>query len=171
MTTKQTCWAPNVSLEQTREARRNQKSEMQPWPLSSKLFGRPNNPKQNGSLRFGKEFCNMTLQKMTFRIGFGAAVFNILGGLSYLVILTIMIATKTPMSDPSAPPLVAASVLMLIGPLGLIPLWSAIYLSSTEDKMVFSLISLIFVTLFSAATSINRWVHLTVVREFSGLGY
>ena len=107
----------------------------------------------------------MTPQKMTFRIGLSAAIFNILGGLAYLVVLTIMIATQTPMSDPGAPALVAASVLMLIGPLGLIPLWSAIYLLSAENKRVFSLVSLIFVTLFSAATSINRWVHLTVVRE------
>ena len=107
----------------------------------------------------------MTLQKLTLRIGFGAAVFNILGGIAYLVILTILIVTSTPMSDPGAPPLVAASLLMLIGTLGVIPLWTAIYLSTTEDKRIFSLISLIFVTLFSAATSINRWVHLTVVRE------
>jgi hypothetical protein len=107
----------------------------------------------------------MTLQKMTLRIGFGAAVFNILGGIAYLIILTILISTGTSTSDPGAPPLVVASALMLIGPLGLIPMWTAIYLSTTNDKKVFSLISLIFVILFCAATSINRWVHLTVVRE------
>jgi hypothetical protein len=107
----------------------------------------------------------MSQYKMTFRIGFGASIFNILGGIAYLVILTTMIVTSTPMSDPSAPPLVAASVLMLIGPLGLIPLWTAIHLSVKEDEMVFSLVSLVFVILFSAATSINRWVHLTIVRE------
>jgi hypothetical protein len=111
----------------------------------------------------------MTLRKMTLQVGFGAAVFNIIGGIAYLVILSIMIATPTPMSDPDAPPLVAASVLMLVGPLGLIPLWVAIHMSTTEDKKVFSLVSLIFVTLFSAATSINRWVHLTIVREASSL--
>ena len=107
----------------------------------------------------------MTLQKMTLRIGFGAAVFNIIGGIAYLAILSLMVSTATPMSDPGAPPLVAASVLMLIGPLGLIPMWAVIHLSTTDDRKVFSLISLIFVILFSAATSINRWVHLTVVRE------
>ena len=107
----------------------------------------------------------MTLQKMTLRIGFGAAIFNIIGGIAYLVILIILISTATPMSDPGAPPLVAASALMLIGPLGLIPMWAAIYLSTTDDQKIFSLISLIFVTLFCAATSINRWVHLTVVRQ------
>jgi hypothetical protein len=112
----------------------------------------------------------MTNQKMTLRIGFGAAVFNILGGIAYLVILTILIATGTPQSDPTAPPLVAASVLMLIGPLGLIPLWSAIHLSITEDRRIFSLVSLAFAVLFSAATSINRWVHLTVVRESMSVG-
>jgi len=107
----------------------------------------------------------MTLQKMILRIGFGAAVFNIIGSIAYLAILSIMISTATPISDPGAPPLVAASVLMLIGPLGLIPMWTAIHLSTTYDRRVFSLISLIFVILFCAATSINRWVHLTVVRE------
>ncbi len=107
----------------------------------------------------------MTIQKMTLRIGFGSAVYNILGSIAYLVILTILISTGTPTSDPGASPLVAASVLMLIGPLGLIPMWTSLYLSTTNEKKVFSLISLIFVILFCAATSINRWVHLTVVRE------
>jgi hypothetical protein len=105
------------------------------------------------------------LPEMTLRIGFGAAVFNIIGGIAYLVILTIIIATGTPQSDAGAPPLIAASLLMLIGPLGLIPLWTAIHLSTTEDKRIFSLVSLVFAALFAAATSINRWVHLTVVRE------
>jgi hypothetical protein len=106
----------------------------------------------------------MTHHEKTAKIGFGATIFNLVGGIAYLVILTIMIATATPMSNPAAPPLVAASVLMLIGPVGLIPLWSAIYLSTSEGKQILSLISLLFVILFSAATSINRWVHLTVVR-------
>lgn len=107
----------------------------------------------------------MALQRTTIRIGLGAALFNILGGIAYLVILVSMITSGTSMSDPAAPPLVAASVMMLIGPLGLIPLWTAIHLTINEDNKVFSLVSLIFVILFSAATSINRWVHLTVVRE------
>lgn len=107
----------------------------------------------------------MTQQKMTYRIGLGAAIFNIIGGVAYLAILAIMIATATPMSDPAAHPLIAASALMLVGPLGLIPLWTAIHLATAEDKRVLSLTSLVFAILFSAATSINRWVHLTVVRE------
>lgn len=107
----------------------------------------------------------MTDLKLTYRIGFGAAVFNIVGGIAYLAILIVIITTAAPRSDPSAPALVAASALMLVGPLGLIPLWSAIHFSTGEEKRVFSLISLAFVILFSASTSINRWVHLTVVRE------
>ncbi len=63
----------------------------------------------------------MTTQKIALLIGFFAAGFNIIGGIAYLVILTIMITTATPMSDAGSPPLVAASALMLIGPLGLIP--------------------------------------------------
>ena len=98
------------------------------------------------------------------RIGFGAALFNVLGGIAYLIILIIMVVTSTPMTESNNPLIVAASVLMLIGPLGLIPLWSAIHLLTPENTRIFSLVSLIFVILFSAATSINRWVHLTIVR-------
>jgi hypothetical protein len=107
----------------------------------------------------------MPLQKLTLRIGFWAAVFNIVGGIAYLAILVIVVATSTPMSDAGAFPLVAVSMLLLIGPLGLVPLWAAIHLSTAEEKRVLSLISLIFTILFSATTSINRWVHLTVVRQ------
>lgn len=106
----------------------------------------------------------MLPSKLTLQIGFGAAVINIAGGIAYLVILAIIIATSTPMSDSGALPLVTVSALMLIGPLGMIPLWAAIHLSISEEKRVLSLISLAFVLLFSATTSINRWVHLTVVR-------
>ena len=111
----------------------------------------------------------MADQKLTLRIGFGAAVFNIAGGIAYLIVLIIMITAATPMSDPAALALVAASVLMLIGPLGLIPLFGAIHLTVSEEKKILGLVSLIFAVLFSAATSINRWVHLTVVREAIGL--
>jgi len=106
----------------------------------------------------------MCHHNLKYWIGFSASLFNILGGIAYLVILAVMVASSTPMTEYNNPLLVAASVLMLIGPMGLIPLWSAIYLLTTKDKRVFSLISLIFVILFSAATSINRWVHLTIVR-------
>jgi len=107
----------------------------------------------------------MSLNKLTLRIGFGAAVFNILGGIAYLAILAVVVATATPTSDPGAPPLVWVSTLMLIGPLGLVPLWAAIHASNPEETRVLSLTSLAFVILFSATTSINRWVHLTVVRQ------
>lgn len=110
----------------------------------------------------------MPLHKLTLRIGFGAALINIAGGIVYLVILTIVIGTSTPMSDAGAPSLIAVSTLMLIGPLGLIPLWAAIYLLASDERKVYSLISLVFVVLFSATTSINRWVHLTVVRPILG---
>ena len=106
----------------------------------------------------------MPLHKLTLRIGFGAAIINIAGGIVYLVILAIIIGTSTSMLDAGAPPLVAVSTIMLIGPLGLIPLWVAIYLLTAEERKVYSLISLVFIVLLSATTSINRWVHLTVVR-------
>ena len=106
----------------------------------------------------------MSKFNLIYRMGYGASLFNILGGIAYLVILTIMVITSTSMTESNNPLIVAASVLMLLGPLGLIPLWSAIYLFTTKNERVFSLVSLIFVILFSAATSINRWVHLTIVR-------
>jgi hypothetical protein len=106
----------------------------------------------------------MTDLKITSRIGFGAAVFNSLGGIAYLIILIRIIVSATPMTDPGAELIVSVSALLLLGPLGLIPLWAAIHSSTSEEKQVLSLISMIFMILFSGATSINRWVHLTVVR-------
>jgi hypothetical protein len=107
----------------------------------------------------------MSPQKPTLRIGFWAAALNIVGGIAYLVILAIIITASIPMSDPGALPLITVSTLLLIGPVGLVPLWAAIHLTTSEEKKVFSLISLGFMLLFVATTSINRWVHLTVVRQ------
>jgi hypothetical protein len=109
----------------------------------------------------------MNAPKSVLRVGFWAALLYTLVSVVYLILVTLFVFLSDPSSLTGADSTRAASIsaITLVGVILLVVLWATIYLSVPAEKKVFALVSLIFVVLLVAMTSINRWVHLTVVRQ------
>jgi hypothetical protein len=85
-------------------------------------------------------------------------------GLSYIVLLFVMMISGSGF-PPVEPYTTAFSILILVTAIVMIFYWILLYFSISEEKKAFGLASLIMIAIFSALTSINRFVALTVVRQ------
>lgn len=110
---------------------------------------------------------SMNTPKGVLHIGFLAAVLYTLISIVYLILVTFFVFLSDPasMAGADSSPAAMISALTVLGVIPFVVLWAAIYLSVPAEKKLFALISLIFIVLLVAMTSITRWVHLTVVRQ------
>jgi hypothetical protein len=95
-------------------------------------------------------------------IGIGSSL--VILGLSYMVLLAVMMISGS--GFPPVEPFTSLfSVLILFSAILTVFYWVLLYSSISVEKKVFGLTSLIMIAIFSALTSINRFVALTVVKQ------
>jgi hypothetical protein len=95
-------------------------------------------------------------------IGFGSSLVFL--GFSYMVLLAVMMISGSGF-PPVEPYTTLFSGLILISAIIMVFYWVLLFFSIPEDKKIFGLASLIMIAIFSALTSVNRFVALTVVRQ------
>jgi hypothetical protein len=95
-------------------------------------------------------------------IGIGSSL--VILGLIYMVLLAVMMTSGS--GFPPVEPFTSLfSVLILFSAILTVFYWVLLYSSISVEKKVFGLTSLIMIAIFSALTSINRFVALTVVKQ------
>lgn len=98
------------------------------------------------------------------RIGFWSGIVLIVLGLVYICLIVIMILSGL-VFPPSEPFLTMFNVLILLTAVWMVFFWIIMNYALPAEKKLFSQASLAMIVIFSALTSINRYVALTVVRQ------
>jgi hypothetical protein len=97
------------------------------------------------------------------RLGYWLSVISLILAVGYLLaVLAIILFDRMP---PSASYQNLVSVITLVSVPVLLWLWVTIHETLPADKHLFSLGSLVMMTIFGVLTSINRYVSLTVVPQ------
>lgn len=110
----------------------------------------------------------MTNVKPAHRLGFYLSCFNLLMGVIYLgLIIAASLSGGLPPSEPYQSLISAVTFLSIPG---LILLWVVVHQVTPKEKQVFSLASLVLMTIFATLTSINRYTALTVVSQAMRMG-
>lgn len=111
----------------------------------------------------------MKPSELTLKFGIWTSAIGILMGAIYLVALAA--AAVSPMGFPPVEPYdTLISAITLISASGILVLFAVIDVYVQGERQVFGRIALVFATLFAGMTSINRFVHLAVVRPALAAG-
>ncbi|MBM3136827.1 MAG: hypothetical protein FJZ98_01420 [Chloroflexi bacterium] len=84
-------------------------------------------------------------------------------GIIYMFLLAVMFLFSD--FPPVEPFLTSFNSLILLSAILVLVFWASIYSSIPKEKNFFSLLSVLFMVVFTTLTSINRFVALTVVRQ------
>jgi hypothetical protein len=109
------------------------------------------------------------ITKQVDRIGFWSGLVLIMLGFAYLGIILTMILSGSGF-PPIDPFLSGVNILVLITAVWIVFFWVVLNQIITGERKLFARISLAFIIIFAALTSINRYVALTVVRQSLAAG-
>jgi hypothetical protein len=110
----------------------------------------------------------MTNGKSAYRLGFYLSWYGLLMGVIYLgLIIAASVSGGLPPAEPYQSLISAVTFLSIPG---LILLWVVVHQITPKEKQVFSLASLVLMTIFATLTSINRYTALTVVPQAMRMG-
>jgi hypothetical protein len=98
------------------------------------------------------------------RIGIWGGIFLAILGFIYLGLIAIMMLSGSGF-PPVEPYQTMFNILILITAAWMVFYWAVLHQAVQGEKRLFSLASLVMIVIFSALTSINRYVALTVVRQ------
>jgi hypothetical protein len=115
-----------------------------------------------------KRSCNQMKIDRTLRFGYGLSL------LSLLLVLVYLWSLIAALASGSFPPAgvyerTISVVTLLVAPV-LVLLWATTHQVTPPERKVFSLASLVFIAVFAALTSINRYNALTVVPQATAMG-
>jgi hypothetical protein len=104
-------------------------------------------------------------------LAFGIWCSSIVIVLAIAYMMALIAAAISPSGFPPVEPYdTAISIVCLLSAPGILILFALIHIFAREERKLFSLIGLCFAVLFCAMTSINRFVHLAVVRPSLAMG-
>jgi hypothetical protein len=104
-------------------------------------------------------------KNITRQLGFWSSVYIAVLGVIYLLLLILYFSTQGFVFPPSQFVQLSGGIITFLTIPGLIVQYTAIrYVNDGENKILGSL-GIIFITLFAATVSINRFVQLTVIQQ------
>jgi hypothetical protein len=109
-------------------------------------------------------------QDPVFRLGFWSSVFVALLGAVYLVLLIGYFATEGFAFPPTPFVQFVGGIVTFLTVPGLVILFAAVRFAKDGEGAIFGTLGIVFITLFAATVSINRFVQLTVIRQSAPAG-
>ncbi len=98
------------------------------------------------------------------RIGFWSGIVLVALGILYISLIGIMIISGSGF-PPAEPFQTVFNILIIVTAAWMVIFWTIVNYSTPQETRLFSLVSLAFIVIFAALTSINRYVGLTVVKQ------
>jgi hypothetical protein len=99
------------------------------------------------------------------QLGFFAAVYGVVIGGLYLIILIYSISTEGFSLTPTPFVQLVGGIVTFLTVPGLVILYTAIRFVNEEDNKILGSLGVSFIILFAATVSINRFVQLTVIQQ------